>query len=60
MDNKPEKRAEVEITPEMIEAGLECLWGFPVTEPTEGEMREAVKAVFIAMLAARAELSARS
>ena len=41
--------AEIEITPEMIEAGLEALYSFPITEPFESEMREAVAAVYRAM-----------
>lgn len=40
---------EIEITPEMIEAGLEALYGFPITEPTEAEMRVAVAEVFRTM-----------
>lgn len=46
------KIEDLEITPTMIEAGLECLYGFDITEPRRSEMREAVKAVFIAMLGA--------
>jgi hypothetical protein len=40
---------EIEITPEMIEAGLNALYGFPITEPFESEMREAVATVYRAM-----------
>jgi hypothetical protein len=40
---------EIEITPEMIEAGLNALYGFPITEPFESEMREAVVSVYKAM-----------
>lgn len=44
---------EVEITPEMIEAGLEELYKHPVMEPDDGTMREAVKCVFKRMMASR-------
>jgi hypothetical protein len=40
---------EIEITPEMIDAGLSVLYRFPITEPVESEMREAVAAVYRAM-----------
>jgi hypothetical protein len=45
---------ECEITPEMIEAGLDELYSHDITEPRRAEMREAVRAVFAAMCAARA------
>jgi hypothetical protein len=38
-----------EITPEMIEAGLSVLYGFPITEPFESEMKEAVASVYRAI-----------
>ena len=41
---------EIEITPEMIEAGRETLYGFRITEPFEDEMNEAVAAVYLAMV----------
>ncbi len=44
-----------EITPEMIEAGLSKLYEFDITSPTDSEMREAVKSVFVSMLLSRPE-----
>jgi hypothetical protein len=52
-----EGKTEIEITPEMIEAGLDELWNHSITEPTEREMRAAVKAVFLAMIAAHPKFS---
>lgn len=46
---------EVEITPEMIEAGLRALYTFRITEPDEDEMRSAVAEVFKMMLEAQPE-----
>lgn len=40
---------EIEITPEMIEAGMEELFRHDIQEPCEDEMREAVAAVFRVM-----------
>ena len=40
---------EIEISPEMIEAGVDVLFSFPITDPSESEMRMAVGAVFVAM-----------
>jgi hypothetical protein len=48
-----EPNDELEITPEMIEAGRERLYEFEITDPSRDEMNEAVKAVFRAMLLAR-------
>lgn len=45
---------EIEITPEMIEAGLAELWNHDITEPREDEMREAVRSVYSAMHKSRA------
>jgi hypothetical protein len=42
-----------EVTPEMIEAGREALYKFDIMHPTEEEMREAVRAVFVSMLQAQ-------
>jgi hypothetical protein len=36
---------EIEVTPEMIEAGLAALYRFPITEPFESEMRKAVECI---------------
>lgn len=44
---------EIEITPDMIEARFSVLYEFPITEPTEAGMREAVAAVFRAMCSTR-------
>jgi hypothetical protein len=53
-DSAPEAGApETEITPEMVEAGLEELWAHPITEPTEAEMRIAVTCVVRAALSSR-------
>lgn len=41
---------EIEVTPEMIEAGLEKLYEFDITCPVDAEMRLAVAAVFVEML----------
>jgi len=49
MDGLTPQAAEIEITPEMIEAGRETLYGFPIMEPTEDKMNAAVVAVFRAM-----------
>jgi hypothetical protein len=45
--------AEIEVTPEMMDAGLSALYRFHITEPDDEEMREAVCAVFNAMIEAR-------
>ena len=44
----PEK--EIEVTSEMIEAGLEEIYRFTISEPTDDEMREAVRAVYVVMV----------
>jgi hypothetical protein len=36
---------EIEVTPEMIEAGLAALYRFPITEPFESEMSKAVECI---------------
>ena len=41
---------EIEITPEMIEAGVEKLFEFDIQQPFRAEMRDAVAAVFREML----------
>lgn len=53
---KPENREtdttdEIEVTPEMIEAGVERLYCFPITEPDEDSMRAAVAEVYRVMVA---------
>ena len=45
-----EAEIEIEVTPEMAEAGRKELYGFCITEPEAAEMREAVSAVFRVML----------
>ena len=45
----------MEITPEMIEAGLNSLYEFHISEPDRDELREAVAAVFRAMIEAASE-----
>jgi hypothetical protein len=44
---------EIEITPEMIDAGFAKLYEFDISHPMEAEMREAVRSVFLSMLLAR-------
>ena len=51
--DRPTLTDEIEITPEMIEAGLSELWNHDITEPRESEMREAVRAVYFAMRTSR-------
>ena len=41
---------EVEVTPEMIEAGVDELYGYPIMEPNDDVLVEAVKVVFCRML----------
>lgn len=52
-EDPPEAADETEVTEEMIDIGIDVLYGFSITEPTTKEMREAVRAVFIAMMSAR-------
>lgn len=40
-----------EVTPAMVDAGLDKLYEFDITEPLETEMRKAVAAVYLAMKA---------
>ena len=42
--------AEIEVTSEMIEAGLDTLYEFDITEPREAEMRKAVTEVYRTMV----------
>ena len=48
-------REGIEITPEMIDAGLERLFRFHLSDPDELELRRAVAEVFSAMMEARPE-----
>ena len=41
---------EIEVTPEMIEAGVDELYGHPIMEPNDDVLAETVKAVFCRML----------
>lgn len=41
---------EIEVTSEMIEAGRAMLYEFNFTYPMDGEMRDTIRAVFLAML----------
>lgn len=45
--------AEIEITPEMIAAGVDALYQFDINEPTQAEMEHAVRSVFVVMFEAR-------
>ncbi len=49
--DRDERRREAEITPEMIEAGMDEFYGHPIAadEPTIDEVREAIVATFRAM-----------
>jgi hypothetical protein len=51
---------EIEVTPEMIEVGVGTLYEFPITDPDEFSMREAVKAVFLAMISLHTHGKSRS
>ena len=59
MIKTPEDRqagAEIEVTPEMIEAGVDCFYGWPVSvnnEPSLDEMEEMLKRAFIKMTEVR-------
>jgi hypothetical protein len=46
MDDKPD---EIEVTPEMIEAGYQELMYHPIMDPDEESMKIAVREVFVAM-----------
>jgi hypothetical protein len=54
IDRPARENQEIEVTPEMIEAGLDEIWNHPIMEPTESELRVAVEGVFRAMIRARA------
>jgi hypothetical protein len=41
---------EIKITPEMIQAGRNVLYDFPIMDPDEESMGEAVREVFLAMM----------
>ncbi len=42
---------EIEVTPEMIAAGVEVFWDLPeILGPSSGELRECVRKSFIAMV----------
>ena len=45
--------SEIEVTPEMIKAGVDELYGHPIMEPNDEVLAEAVKAVYCRMLEAR-------
>jgi hypothetical protein len=47
------KPDEIELTPDMIEAGAECLITHPIVYPSEEEFKIVVADVFRAMLEAR-------
>lgn len=51
MSERTETRAsdDIQVTPEMIEAGMEELFCHDIQEPYEDEMRKAVAAVFRVM-----------
>jgi hypothetical protein len=45
-----DKLAAIEITPEMIEAGLDELYSIDLASPPEGALETALKAAFFRML----------
>ena len=47
-----EIKIAIEVTSKMVDAGLNTLYDFSITEPEDDEMREAVTEVFKAMLGA--------
>lgn len=49
MAKEAKERREIEITPEMIRAGVDVLWDFDLMHPTEDELQKAVGAVYRAM-----------
>lgn len=51
---------EIEVTPEMIEAGVEKLYEFDITLPIKEEMMAAVTAVFLEMLRCQREYPDRA
>jgi hypothetical protein len=50
--NETNELPEIEITPQMIEAGLAVVWRSPIMDPTEEEMRAMTREVFSVMLRA--------
>ena len=46
----PATEPEIEVTPEIIEAGVEKLYEFDLHEPFRDELRKGVVAVFLEML----------
>lgn len=42
-------RPAFEITPAMIEAGLDILWEYDLGEPKKPELREAICRIYLAM-----------
>lgn len=52
-ENEANSTDEIAVTPEMIEAGAECLMRHPIIEPSEDEFRVVAADVFHAMLEAR-------
>lgn len=49
-DRPASKELEIEITPEMIEAGIDELAKFDVFPPIRSELRPAIRRVFLEML----------
>jgi hypothetical protein len=49
----PAAPLDIEITPAMIEAGMDIAWRAPLTEPDENSIRRMVSDIFSAMLRAR-------
>jgi hypothetical protein len=44
------KQGEAEVTPEMIEAGMEVVWRTDITDPRETELHRMVSDIFRRML----------
>lgn len=52
-DRPARELEEIEVTPEMIDAGLTEIWRHPITEPDRDVLWEAVSCVLRAALRAR-------
>lgn len=56
MCNENEKCKEIEVTPEMLEAGVECFYELPeLLGPSKDELSEALKRAFLRMLEVNCE-----
>ena len=53
------KGEDIEITPEMLEAGANCLLEHPIIDPSAEEMKIVARDVFRAMVGARPKMVIR-